>query len=304
MLAITFTRRAAGELLRRFGPLGLRQQPTVGTFHGVAWSVLRRRWADQGVRRPPDLLTQPERLLADLPDRSRRSRLDGRGAGRDRLGPGPAHRRRTATTPPLAAAGRRPAPGVAELYRAYEQAKRERRLVDFDDLLTGVAREIERDPAFAEVQRWRFRHLFVDEFQDVNPLQLALLEAWRGGRTDLCVVGDPSQAIYGWNGADASGLRDFALHHPGATVVRLRRSYRSSPEILAAATGVLATLAEPAPGHRGRPARRRRPVARPRLRRRAGRGGRRWPPSCAPSTSPAAGGRRSPCWPAPTPSSR
>ena len=79
VLAITFTRRAAGELLRRFGQLGLRQQPTVGTFHSVAWSVLRRRWADQGLRRPHDLLTQPERLLADLPDRPRRDR-SGRSA--------------------------------------------------------------------------------------------------------------------------------------------------------------------------------------------------------------------------------
>src|SRR3954447_25458872 len=74
VLAITFTRRAAGELLRRLDQLGLRQQPTVGTFHGVAWSVLRRRWADQALRRPPDLLTQPERLLADLPGLTRRGR--------------------------------------------------------------------------------------------------------------------------------------------------------------------------------------------------------------------------------------
>jgi DNA helicase-2/ATP-dependent DNA helicase PcrA len=248
VLAITFTRRAAGELLRRLGQLGLRQQPTVGTFHGVAWSVLRRRWADEGVRRPPELLTQPERLLADLPELSRRGRAPAPSEVLAEITWARARR-----IPPdrfeaaAALAGRRPGKGVADAYRAYEKAKRERRLVDFDDLLAGVAREIERDPSFAEVQRWRYRHLFVDEMQDVNPLQLALLDAWRGDRTDLCVVGDPNQAIYEWNGADASWLRDFAGHHPGATIVRLRRSYRSSPEILAAATRVLATLPEPAP---------------------------------------------------------
>jgi DNA helicase-2/ATP-dependent DNA helicase PcrA len=248
-LAITFTRKAAGELLRRLDELGGRPRPTVGTFHGVAWSVLRRRWADQNVRRPPDLLPQPEKLLADLPELSTR--------GARPLTPaeaaaeiGWAHAR---LVPPdryeaaAAGAGRRPGAGtaaVAEAYRAYEKAKRARRLVDFDDLLALVTREISRDGTFAEVQRWRFRHLYVDEFQDVNALQRAVLEAWRGGRPDLCVVGDPNQAIYEWNGADPAWIADFAVHHPGATIVRLNRNYRSSPEIVAAATRVLGDARE------------------------------------------------------------
>ena len=85
---------------------------------------------------------------------------------------------------------------------AITELKHARRVVDFDDLLELRYGEMDRDPAFAAQVRWRFRHFFVDEFQDVNPLQHALLEAWRGGRPDLCVVGDPRQAIYGWNGAD------------------------------------------------------------------------------------------------------
>jgi DNA helicase-2/ATP-dependent DNA helicase PcrA len=244
VLAITFTRRAAGELLRRLDDLGGRPAPTVGTFHGVAWSVLRRRWADDNVRRPPELLTRPEKLLADLPE------LGGRGARP--LTPseaaaeiGWAHARLVAPERYEAAAtrsGRRPAGGtdlVAAAYLAYEKAKRARRLVDFDDLLAFVTREIWHDGTFAEVQRWRFRHIFVDEFQDVNALQRALLEAWRGGRSDLCVVGDPNQAIYEWNGADPSWITEFATHHPGATIVRLTHNYRSSPEIVAAAARVL-----------------------------------------------------------------
>jgi DNA helicase-2/ATP-dependent DNA helicase PcrA len=250
-LAITFTRRAAAELLRRLDELGGRPAPTVGTFHAVAWSVLRRRWADQNLRRPPELLTEPPRLLADLPE------LAGRG-GRV-LSPveaaaeiGWAHARLIAPeryAGAAAAAGRRPAAGVsavAAAYAAYEKAKRVQRLVDFDDLLALVAREIARDGTFADVQRWRFRHLYVDEFQDVNALQRALLEAWRGGRPDLCVVGDPNQAIYEWNGADPTWINDFAAHHSGATIVRLTRNYRSSPEIVAAAARVLGDDAVPA----------------------------------------------------------
>ena len=248
-LAITFTRKAAGELLRRLDDLGGRPRPTVGTFHGVAWSVLRRRWADQDVRRPADLLPQPEKLLGDLPELSaRRARPLTPAEAAAEIGW--AHAR---LVPPdqyeaaAARAGRRPGAGagaVAEAYRAYEKAKRARRLIDFDDLLALVTREISRDGTFAEVQRWRFRHLYVDEFQDVNALQRALLEAWRGGRSDLCVVGDPNQAIYEWNGADPAWIADFAVHHPGATIVRLNRNYRSSPEIVAAATRVLSGAPE------------------------------------------------------------
>ena len=87
-----------------------------------------------------------------------------------------------------AAAARRtalPAAEVAEHYAAYEELKHQRRLIDFDDLLSQGIAELQRDPAYAAAVRWRFRHLFVDEFQDVNPLQHALLDAWLGGRDDL-----------------------------------------------------------------------------------------------------------------------
>ncbi len=92
---------------------------------------------------------------------------------------------------------------------------------------------------FAAAQRWRFQHLFVDEFQDVNPLQLALLDAWRGTSTDLCVVGDPHQAIYGWNGADAGFLSGFRRLYPSADMVVLDGNYRSTPQVLGAAADVL-----------------------------------------------------------------
>ena len=146
-----------------------------------------------------------------------------------------------------AARRRPPAPAerIAELYRAYEQAKQQRRFVDFDDLLRLCSHLLETDPAFAATQRWRFRHLFVDEFQDVNPLQMRLLDAWRGDRCDLCVVGDPHQAIYGWNGADAGYLEEFARRYPPAEVISLDGNYRSTPQVLAAAADVLAAARVP-----------------------------------------------------------
>ena len=243
VLVITFTRRAAGELASRLRALGPRDAVAAGTFHGVAYRLLRQRWEDQR-RRAPALAVSRLRLVEEaLGDLRRPPR---RGAAQEVAGEIDWARARRVGPPgygaAAAAAGRRTALSpaeVAELYERYEALKRERRVVDFDDLLSLVVTEMARDTAYADAVRWRYRHLFVDEYQDVNPLQQALLEAWRGGRRDLCVVGDPQQAIYGWNGADGRWLEDFTDHHPGATVVHLRRSHRSTPQIVGLGHAVL-----------------------------------------------------------------
>ena len=243
VLALTFTRKAAGELDQRLRRLGLRSDATTGTFHAVAWGVLRTRWSDQG-RSAPSLLDRKGRLLAEIapsvPGRDRRS-----------VAGDLAHEIEWAKARMVApegyeaavrAAVRKPAlrPAmVAEVYAAYETRKGRGGLVDFDDLLTLCAHALEDDATFATAQRWRFRHLFVDELQDVNPLQFRLLEAWRGDRYDITAVGDPQQAIYGWNGADAGFLLDIHRWWPPAEVIELSRSYRSTPEILEGAAAVL-----------------------------------------------------------------
>jgi DNA helicase-2/ATP-dependent DNA helicase PcrA len=244
VLALTFTRRAAEELDARLRAFGLRDLPAAGTFHAVAYAQLRTRWASSGTA-APTLLDRKGRALARILGGTTRVSPSDLAAeiewAKARL-VGPEDYVRAA-----AQADRRvpvdPA-RIAEWYARYEQDKRRRGLVDFDDLLGQAADAIDRDPTFAAAQRWRFRHLFVDEYQDLNPLQERLLRAWMGDRADLAVVGDPNQAIYGWNGADASFLRDFARHHPGAEVIELEHSYRSSPQILATAAAVL---------HGGRP---------------------------------------------------
>src|SRR5262249_26703144 len=134
----------------------------------------------------------------------------------------------------------RSAEELADVYARYELEKRRRRVVDFDGLLWWCAHAMEHDETFADAQHWRFRHLFVDEFQDASPLSVRLVAAWLGKRTDLCVVGDPAQAIYGFAGADPSFLDDFTQHFPGGVTVRLQANYRSTPQVVATAAAVLA----------------------------------------------------------------
>jgi len=240
VLALTFTRKAAGELRDRLRRLGLRDGVAAGTFHAIAYAQLRSHWSDHN-RRAPDLLTRKARLLGPVL-RGRTGELSPvalageiEWAKARLLGPGEyaegvvAARRRTPATPEK----------VAGHYARYEELKHEQNLVDFDDLLKLCGDALLGDATFAAAQRWRFRHLFVDEFQDVNPLQLRLLDAWRGSHLDLTVVGDPQQAIYGWNGADAGFLEDFQGRYASAEVIALGHNYRSTPQILAAAASVL-----------------------------------------------------------------
>jgi DNA helicase-2/ATP-dependent DNA helicase PcrA len=110
-------------------------------------------------------------------------------------------------------------------------------------VLIRCAEAIARDEEFAAGQRWRFRHLFVDEFQDATPMQLRLLRGWLGGSSDLTVVGDPAQAIYAFTGADASPLVDFAGAFAGGETIVLAHNYRSTPDVVAIAEVALGTAA-------------------------------------------------------------
>ena len=245
-LVVTFTRKAARELgarLRRLGVDGV----TASTIHAAAYAELRRHWADAGVR-PPALLHDPVPVLRRLLD------ADGPGRVADRtlLSAVAAELSWTRARlvapedyPAAAAAAHRtglplPAARLAELLGRYQEEKRRRGVIDLDDLLSAAADLLESDGRAAEAARWRVRHLFVDEFQDVNPAQWRLLEAWRGGRPDLCVVGDPKQAIYAWNGSDPTLLGRLPVLVPGTEVVELDANHRSTPQIVAAASAVLA----------------------------------------------------------------
>jgi DNA helicase-2/ATP-dependent DNA helicase PcrA len=242
VLALTFTRKAASELRGRLAGLGLGEPAAAGTFHAIALSELRRLAAERG-RPAPVVMASKARLLAAAA---------GDALGRDRAVLAELASEiewaqaqcLTARDYPVAArtsgrAGQCDPATVTEVWRRYEREKQRRGVLDFDDILHRCASELESDPDFAASARWRIRHVFVDEYQDVNPAQERLLAAWLGDNDDLCVVGDPDQAIYAWNGSDPRALVDFPLRHPGACVVRLEMNYRSSEAVLAVASSVL-----------------------------------------------------------------
>ena len=257
VLALTFTRKAAGELRGRLATLGLPGPVTAGTFHAVALAQLRRHAIDRG-RRPPTVLESKARLLGPLVEgaggalRGDRRRAPGGGMGRHELISALATEIEWAKGRLVApeaypaasvAAGRGGPLGpeeVAERYAAYEQERRRRGLYDFDDLLRELLRALEEDGTLAAAQRWQFAHLFVDELQDATTLQLRLVDAWLGGRSDLFAVGDPRQSVYAFNGADPEAIAGFTRRHPGARILELETTYRSSPQIVGLAAAVLA----------------------------------------------------------------
>jgi DNA helicase-2/ATP-dependent DNA helicase PcrA len=242
VLALTFTRKAALEMAERLRHLGMRDRVATGTFHAIASAQLRRWWADRG-QPPPTLLDRKARILAPLA--AGRPGLAGVAVA-EIAGHIEWAKARLVTPADFEGAARSarrslpvPAAEVASVYERYEHEKRRRGLIDFDDLLGRCADVIEDDAAFAAAQRWRWRHVFVDEFQDVNPLQHRLLLAWLGDTLDLCIVGDPNQAIYGWNGADPGILGAVGRRWPTTEVVRLDANHRCSPQIVTAAAAVL-----------------------------------------------------------------
>jgi DNA helicase-2/ATP-dependent DNA helicase PcrA len=245
----TFTRRAARELrdrLQRYGvPVstpakrGGAPSPGVraGTLHQLALTLLRRRALDAGDR-PPVVFDDRYRLLRDqVGDAALASAVaaeigwaKARGLGPDTYGEG-AHRAGRAVVVS--------AEQVQEAFESYQRALDRRRAVDLDDLLGLAADALVSDRAFAEAASWRYRHLSVDEFQDINPVQFRLIGALSGDRHDLCVVGDPNQAIYGWNGADPSLLLRLPGDVPGMEVLTLDENHRSTSQVVRAAAEAL-----------------------------------------------------------------
>jgi DNA helicase II / ATP-dependent DNA helicase PcrA len=241
VLALTFTVRAAGELRSRLRDLGGGAETVrASTFHSAALRQLTYFWPRVIGGRPPKLAESKLSLVREAA-RDMRLRLDGPAladAVTEIEWAKVCQTHPDSYLPAALSAGRTPSAGVEEvarLYQAYEQLRRDRQLIDFESVLELTAAILFTEPAMASEVHAAFRYFTVDEFQDVNPLQKLLLDAWVGGRDDVCVVGDPRQTIYSFTGATASYLRDFAVDYPDATVVRLVRDYRSTPQVVAVA---------------------------------------------------------------------
>ncbi len=245
VLALTFTVRAAGELRGRLRQLGV-GQVRASTFHAAALRQLNYFWPRVVGGRPPQLIDSKAGLVREAAKRVR-VRLDGTpGVLADTAAEIEWAKviqvRPDGYAAAAAAAGRSAAAGaenLAAVYAAYEELRRERHLIDFESVLELTAAILIDSRTAADQVRDIFRHFVVDEFQDVNPLQKLLLEAWLGDRDDLCVVGDPNQVIYSFTGATSSYLTGFTAEFPGATVVRLVRDYRSTPQVVAVANQLI-----------------------------------------------------------------
>jgi DNA helicase-2/ATP-dependent DNA helicase PcrA len=244
LLAVTFTVRAAGEMRARLRSLGV-GGVQARTFHAAALRQLRY-FAPRVLGGPmPDLVENKIRLVAQAATRSGIREAD-RILLRD-LASEVEWAKVSMVAPAdyparVAAAGREPpvaAATVAAILAAYEEAKSRAGLLDFEDLLLVTAAALEQHRDVADQVRAQYRHFVVDEYQDVSPLQQRLLDAWLGGRDDVCVVGDPNQTIYSFTGATPSYLLSFPRRHPGTEVVRLLRDYRSTPQVVGLANRVL-----------------------------------------------------------------
>ncbi|MDO5068467.1 MAG: ATP-dependent DNA helicase UvrD2 [Propionibacteriaceae bacterium] len=241
-LAVTFTTRAAGELKTRLAGLGVRRV-TARTIHAAALSQCRYFWpgaygsdfpavADNAfslvARATTQVLGSAETtMVRDLSSEITWAKSSNvspaqyveQAQGREIAGVEPER--------------------VAQVMLAYEKAKTGAGVVDFDDILLCAASMIAERPAVAEQIRNTYRHFVVDEYQDVSAIQHRLISLWTDGRPDICVVGDPQQAIHGFAGARAEFLLGFAAEHDGARTVRLVRNYRSSQAIVDLANRVV-----------------------------------------------------------------
>ncbi|MDQ3407906.1 MAG: ATP-dependent DNA helicase UvrD2 [Chloroflexota bacterium] len=243
VLLVTFTEKAAREMVERVRQLGL---PSVAarTFHAAALAQLRYYWPlrHEGAQLP-EILSDKFRIVAPLARRL---------PGGYRYTPAKdlideiewAKSRRISPDDYARAAAHRSPPTTVDLfvgvYRDYERAKARQGLIDFDDLLVLTVELLETDEEVARQVRGRYSWFSVDEYQDTSPLQQRLLDLWLGERRDLCVVGDEDQTIYTFAGATPEYLTGFAQRFPEARVIPLLENFRSTPQVLALANRLIA----------------------------------------------------------------
>jgi DNA helicase-2/ATP-dependent DNA helicase PcrA len=232
IVAVTFTDKAAGQLRARLAALGA-EGVRASTFHSAALALVRRFTGDPGRilptkalllrqianRLPAPYKFRPAADLATEVEWAKNRRLTPETYGTSLVG----------HEPPI------PVDLMLRVYREYERRKAEAGQLDFEDLLGRAVTLLESDRAAAALVRERWLAFTVDEYQDVNLLQQALLDQWLGGRDELCAVGDDWQSIYGFTGASPSWLLGLPQRFPHARVVRLEESYRSTPQVIAVA---------------------------------------------------------------------
>ena len=244
VLAVTFTTRAAGEMRTRLRSMGA-SAVQARTFHSAALRQVRYFWPKVYGGQPPELTASKIPIVAGA---ARRNRVDVSQALLRDLASEIEWAKVSNVRPDdyerLAPGRGREVSGmdagtVAHVFGSYEELKRDQGRMDMEDvLLIGAALLSEDERVAAEVHR-QYKWFTVDEFQDVSPIQSALLDLWLGGRDEICVVGDPAQTIYSFAGARAGYLTEFPAKYPGAKNIDLVRNYRSTPQVIETANALL-----------------------------------------------------------------
>jgi len=243
ILSVTFTNKAAREMKNRVGRLlgmQIEGMPWLGTFHSICVKLLRRH--AELVRLKSNF------TILDMDDQNRlikqlilANNIDEKRWPARQMGAIIDHWKNRAWTPekvPSAEAGAFNNRGT-EIYAQYQTRLRELNAVDFGDLLLHMVTIFQtHDDVLEQYQRW-FKFILVDEYQDTNVAQYLWLRLLAGAHKNICCVGDDDQSIYGWRGAEVGNILRFEKDFPGAKVVRLEQNYRSTPHILAAASGVI-----------------------------------------------------------------
>jgi len=239
VLAVTFTNKAAGELKERLAQtIGAGGRDVmVGTFHSICARLLRREWRESGrdnftiyddddqgtvIKRVIQELSLPSQQISIGAVRAAMSRAKNELIGPERYEPTTHFEE-----------------WVRRIYDGYQRKLQENNALDFDDLIMQTAVFLQRNPERAKALGDRYRYISVDEYQDTNRAQYALVKLLAAEHHNLCVVGDDDQSIYGWRGADIKNILDFEKDYPDAKVIKLEQNYRSTQRILDAAHAVV-----------------------------------------------------------------
>ncbi|HSN69418.1 MAG TPA: UvrD-helicase domain-containing protein, partial [Thermoanaerobaculia bacterium] len=242
ILAVTFTNKAAGEMLSRVERLvpARGARPWIGTFHSIALRLLRR-WADR-------LGYTKSFTVYDAADQMTLVKRSIRESGLDETAfqPRPVMSTISRAKNQLMTPDRYEKENVdffgsrvSGVFRIYQSKLREFDAMDFDDLIGNLVRLIDEHADVREELHARFRHILIDEYQDTNHAQYALIKRIAGPDSNLVAVGDEDQSIYGFRGADIENILNFERDFPGARIIKLEQNYRSTGNILDAATGVV-----------------------------------------------------------------
>ncbi|WP_134725629.1 ATP-dependent helicase [Paracoccus luteus] len=249
ILAVTFTNKAAREMRERVARLmgeTVEGMPWLGTFHSISVKILRRHAELVG---DADTHLKPSFTILDTDDQIRLLKQliaadnidEKRWPARMLAGLIDDWKNRALTPPRVPAAEGQAYDGHgARLYAAYQRRLLELNAVDFGDLLLHCVTIFQAHPDVLAQWQDRFRHILVDEYQDTNVAQYLWLRLLAQGHRNICCVGDDDQSIYGWRGAEVGNILRFEADFPGAQVIRLEQNYRSTPQILAAASGLIA----------------------------------------------------------------